>query len=71
MGNEIVNAKGAERLCENSRADLNDGMISAFSDMLCLAELGFRALPGAIGRPGFDPGVMLRIYLYDYLNQVQ
>ncbi|MEM9881270.1 MAG: IS1182 family transposase, partial [Pseudomonadota bacterium] len=27
--------------------------------------------PAATGRPGYHPGVMLRIYLYGYLNQIQ
>jgi len=45
--------------------------IDAFIDMLDLAELGFQTTPAATGRPGFCPGLMLRIYLYGYLNQVQ
>lgn len=45
--------------------------IDAFVDMLSLAELGFQASPAATGRPGYHPGVMLRIYLYGYLNQIQ
>jgi transposase len=45
--------------------------IDAFVDMLSLAELGFRASPAATGRPGYHPGLMLRIYLYGYLNQIQ
>ena len=45
--------------------------IDAFSDMLDLAVLGFSVQPAATGRPGYHPGLMLRIYLYGYLNQVQ
>jgi len=45
--------------------------IDAFADMLDLAELGFCAQPANTGRPGYHPGLMLRIYLYGYLNQVQ
>lgn len=45
--------------------------IEAFSDMLDLAALGFNVQPAATGRPGYHPGLMLRIYLYGYLNQVQ
>ena len=45
--------------------------IDAFSDMLDLAALGFNVQPAATGRPGYHPGLMLRIYLYGYLNQVQ
>ena len=45
--------------------------IDAFTDMLDLAALGFNTQPAATGRPGYHPGLMLRIYLYGYLNQVQ
>ena len=39
--------------------------------MLDLAALGFSDVPEPTGRPGYHPGLMLRIYLYGYLNQVQ
>ena len=45
--------------------------IDAFVDMLDLAALGFDIEPEATGRPGYHPAVMLKIYLYGYLNQVQ
>jgi len=45
--------------------------IDAFLDFLDLAVLGFNAEPADTGRPGYHPGLMLRIYLYGYLNQVQ
>ncbi|MEP2757813.1 MAG: IS1182 family transposase [Hyphomicrobiales bacterium] len=45
--------------------------IDAFVDMLDFAALGFNEQPAATGRPGYHPGLMLRIYLYGYLNQVQ
>lgn len=45
--------------------------VDAFLDMLDLASLGFSIEPEATGRPGYHPGLMLRIYLYGYLNQVQ
>lgn len=46
-------------------------VVDAFIEMLDLGELGFNPEPEAMGRPGYHPGVMLRIYLYGYLNQVQ
>lgn len=46
-------------------------VIDAFVEMLDLAALGFDMVPEATGRPGYHPGLMLRIYLYGYLNQVQ
>ena len=45
--------------------------IDAFIDLLDLAALGFNTLTAATGRPGYHPGLMLRIYIYGYLNQVQ
>jgi len=45
--------------------------IDAFTDVLDLAALGFNTRPAATGRPGYHPGLMLRIYIYGYLNQVQ
>lgn len=42
------------------------------STILILAELGFhRSQPKATGRPGYDPGDMLKLYLYGYLNRVR
>ena len=39
-----------------------------FSD---LSGLGFRTEPEALGRPAYDPAVMLKLYVYGYLNRVQ
>ena len=46
-------------------------VVDAFIDILDLGKLGFVVEPEATGRPGYHPGLMLRIYLYGYLNQVQ
>ncbi|MCP4314703.1 MAG: transposase [Hyphomicrobiales bacterium] len=45
--------------------------IDAFVEMLDLSALGFDTVPEVTGRPGYHPGVMLRIYFYGYLNQIQ
>ncbi len=45
--------------------------IDAFVDMLDLSALGFNTIPKNTGRPGYHPGLMLRIYIYGYLNQIQ
>jgi len=46
--------------------------IEAFVAGLDLAELSFvRAEPAATGRPGYDPGDLLRLYVYGYLNRVR
>ena len=43
-----------------------------FVDVLDLCELGFeRATAAATGRPGYHPSVLLKLYIYGYLNRVQ
>ena len=47
-------------------------VIDVFVDELDLGRLGFEGVtPEATGRPGYHPGVMLKIYVYGYINQVQ
>ncbi|MGZ5477679.1 MAG: IS1182 family transposase [Thermoanaerobaculia bacterium] len=46
--------------------------IDAFVDALDLGDLGFDGIePAATGRPGFHPSVLLKLYIYGYLNRVQ
>jgi transposase len=45
--------------------------IDAFVDELDLGALGFEGvIPEATGRPGYHPGLLLKIYVYGYINQV-
>lgn len=47
-------------------------VIDAFVDALDLAGLGFEGIePAATGRPAFHPSVLLKLYVYGYLNRVQ
>src|SRR5271155_4172006 len=46
--------------------------VDVFVEALDLVELGFDgAQPMATGRPGYKPSVMLKLYIYGYLNRVQ
>lgn len=46
--------------------------IDAFVDGLNLASAGFaRVEAKAMGRPGYAPGDLLKLYIYGYLNRVQ
>src|SRR5262245_53654337 len=46
--------------------------VDAFVEKLDLEELGFeRAVAAETGRPGYDPGDLLRLYLYGYLNRIR
>jgi transposase len=47
-------------------------VIDAFVDALDLGGLGFDGVePAATGRPSFHPSVLLKLYIYGYLNRVQ
>ena len=47
-------------------------VIDAFVSRLDLVGLGFgKAEPAATGRPPYDPGDLLKLYWYGYLNQVR
>ena len=47
-------------------------VVDVFVDELTLHQLGFEgAQPAATGRPSYHPAVLLKLYIYGYLNQVQ
>ena len=47
-------------------------VIDVFVDELDLGDLGFeRVDPKETGRPGYHPAVLLKLYIYGYLNRVQ
>jgi len=47
-------------------------VIDVLVDELDLAELGFEGVePEATGRPSYHPSVLLKLYIYGYLNWVQ
>src|SRR6187402_3430496 len=47
-------------------------VVDAFVEELDLRELGFEsAEPAVTGRPSYHPAVLLKIYIYGYLNRIQ
>ena len=47
-------------------------VIDLFVDELDLPGLGFScAQPAVTGRPGYHPGLLLKLYIYGYLNRIQ
>src|SRR5471032_345676 len=47
-------------------------VVDVFVDELDLGALGFEGVdPEATGRPAYHPAVMLKIYVYGYLNRIQ
>src|SRR3977135_2459438 len=46
-------------------------VIDVFVEELELGALGFEGVvPEATGRPAYHPGVLLKIYVYGYINQI-
>jgi transposase len=47
-------------------------VVEAFVDELDLGVLGFDGIdPAATGRPAYHPALLLKIYIYGYLNRIQ
>ena len=47
-------------------------VVDVFVDQLDLASLGFeRVQPAVTGRPAYHPSVLLKLYIYGYLNRIQ
>ena len=61
-----------ERLDDYVGEDNPVRAIEAFVELLDLKELGFAgAAPKATGRPAYHPAVLLKLYIYGYLNRIQ
>ena len=61
-----------ERLDDFIGEDNPIRVVDLFVDALDLRELGFeRVDPAATGRPSYHPAVLLKLYIYGYLNRVQ
>ncbi len=59
--------------CVDDYVDENNPVrvVDAFVDELDLAQPGFgRAVPAKTGRPAYHPAVMLKLYVYGYLNRI-
>lgn len=46
-------------------------VIDVFVEELDLRGLGFEIVPAATGRPAYHPAMLLKLYIYGYLNRVQ
>lgn len=47
-------------------------VIDVFVDELSLGQLGFDGVdPAGTGRPAYHPAVLLKLYIYGYLNRIQ
>lgn len=47
-------------------------IVDAFVEEMNLPSLGFAgSTPAATGRPAYHPAVLLKVYIYGYLNRIQ
>src|SRR5688572_10844275 len=61
-----------ERLDDYVAEDNPVRAIEVFVESLDLRKLGFEGVePEATGRPAYHPSVLLKIYIYGYLNRIQ
>jgi transposase len=60
-----------ERLDDYIAEDSAVRVIDVFIDDLDISGLGFKTEASDTGRPGYHPRIMLKIYVYGYLNRVQ
>ena len=60
-----------ERLDEYIAEDNTVRVIDVFIDALDLSGLGFKTHSENTGRPAYHPTVLLKLYIYGYLNRVQ
>jgi transposase len=61
-----------ERLDDYVAEDNPVRAIEVFVESLNLGKLGFEGVePEATGRPAYHPAVLLKIYIYGYLNRIQ
>jgi transposase len=60
-----------ERIDDYIAEDNAVRVIDVFVDELDLSGLGFKTIPEVTGRPAYHPAMMLKLYLYGYLNRIQ
>jgi len=60
-----------ERIDDYIAEDSPVRVVDVFIDDLDISGLGFRTVPNATGRPSYHPKMMLKLYVYGYLNRVQ
>jgi transposase len=61
-----------ESLEEYIEEDNTVRVVDAYVDELDLLSMGFeRVQPKATGRPGYHPSILLKLYIYGYLNCIQ
>ena len=60
-----------ERLDDYVAAESAMRVIDFFVDEIDLSGLGFKTVAADTGRPGYHPAMMLKLFIYGYMNRVQ
>lgn len=60
-----------ERLDDFVAEESATRVIDFFVDEIDLSGLGFKTEPADTGRPGYHPEMMLKLFIYGYMNRVQ
>jgi len=61
-----------ERLEDYIAEDNPVRVVDVFVEALDLRELGFEGIdPCTTGRPAYHPAILLKLYIYGYLNRIQ
>ncbi len=73
QGEERTQATLLPELLDDYIAEENPvRVVDVYVDHLDLGKLGFDGVePEATGRPGYHPAMMLKLYIYGYLNRIQ
>ncbi len=61
----------AEALDEHITEDNSVRAVDVFIESLNLTRLGFTTIASITGRPGYHPAMLLKLYVYGYLNRIQ
>jgi transposase len=70
--NRLQSTLFPERLDDYIAEDNAVRVVDAFVEKLDLLRLGFDGVePSATGRPAYHPAVLLKLYIYGYLNGIQ
>ena len=60
-----------ERIDDYIAEDNEVRVVDFFIDDLDVSGLGFKVVPEATGRPAYHPRMMLKLFIYGYLNRIQ
>jgi transposase len=73
QGEDRTQATLLPELLDDYVSDTNPvRVVDVFVDELDLGKLGFeRVDPASTGRPSYHPAILLKIYIYGYLNRIQ